>query len=473
MENFDVLVIGGGPAGYVAAIRAAQLGFNVACVDAFTRDGKPSLGGTCLNVGCIPSKAMLESSERFEMIQHEAAEHGINVGSVTTDIAKMLARKNGVVDKLTGGIAFLFKKNKVKSFHGLGKLLRQEDGGWIVGIDSEGAAGTEVKAKNVIIATGSNPRSLPLAPFGGNIVENSGALEFDKVPEKLGVIGAGVIGVELGSVWRRLGAQVTVLEALPGFLMPADAAVSKEALKQLQKQGLDFHFSVNISEVKDNGNNVTVKYEEGGNSVEATFDKLIVSIGRVPNTQGLGAENVGLALDERGFVKVDNHYATNLSGIYAIGDVVGGAMLAHKAEDEGVAVAERLAGQAGHVNYDAIPWIIYTSPEIAWVGLTEKAAQDKGYTVKTGQFPFSANGRALGHGDPRGFVKVVADAATDKVLGVHMVGPNVSELIAEAVSLMEFGGSAEDLGRTIHGHPTLSEAVKEAAMAVNKQAIHM
>ncbi len=468
METFDVLVIGGGPAGYVAAIRAAQLGFSVGCVDAFTRNGKPSLGGTCLNVGCIPSKAMLDSSEKYEMIGHEAAEHGITVTGLQADIATMLGRKNSVVDKLTGGIAFLFKKNKIKSFHGLGKLVRQEDGGWVVD-----AAGSEVKAKNVIVATGSNPRSLPMAPFGGNIVENSGALEFDKVPETLGVIGAGVIGVELGSVWRRLGAQVTVLEALPGFLLPADAAVSKEALKQLQKQGLDFHFSVNITDVKDNGNNVTVKYEEGGNSVEATFDKLIVSIGRVPNTQGLGAEQVGLSLDERGFVKIDEHYRTNLPGVYAIGDVVGGAMLAHKAEDEGVAVAERIAGQAGHVNYATIPWIIYTSPEIAWVGLTEKAAQEQGFTVKTGQFPFSANGRALGHGDPRGFVKVVADAATDRVLGVHMVGPNVSELIAEVVSLMEFGGSAEDLGRTIHGHPTLTEAVKEAALAVNKQAIHM
>ncbi len=473
MDTYDVLVIGGGPGGYVAAIRAAQLGFSVACVDAYSRDGKPSLGGTCLNIGCIPSKALLDSSEKFELLSHEYADHGITVEGVKIDLAKMLGRKAGVVDKLTGGVAYLFKKNKIKSYHGYGKLMRQDADGWVVQIGFEGQAGSEVKAKHVIVATGSNPRALPLAPFGGNIVENSGALEFSEVPKRLGVIGAGVIGVELGSVWRRLGAQVTVLEALPGFLLPADPAVSKEALKQFQKQGLDFHFSVNITEVKDNGTSVSVTYTEKDQSVSAEFDKLIVSIGRVPNTFGLGGENVGLELDERGFVKIDAHYRTNLANVYAIGDVVGGAMLAHKAEDEGVAVAELIAGQAGHVNYDVIPWVIYTSPEIAWAGLTEQAAKDRGLTVKTGQFPFSANGRALGHGDPRGFVKVVADANTDKVLGVHMVGPNVSELIAEAVTLMEFGGSAEDLGRTVHAHPTLSEAVKEAAMGVGKMAIHL
>ena len=473
MDTYDVLVIGGGPGGYVAAIRAAQLGFSVACVDAYSRDGKPSLGGTCLNIGCIPSKALLDSSEKFELLSHEYADHGITVEGAKIDLAKMLGRKAGVVDKLTGGVAYLFKKNKIKSYHGYGKLTRQDGDGWVVQIGFEGQASSEVKAKHVIVATGSNPRSLPLASFGGNIVENSGALEFSEVPKRLGVIGAGVIGVELGSVWRRLGAQVTVLEALPGFLLPADPAVSKEALKQFQKQGLDFHFSVNITEVKDNGTSVSVTYTEKDQSVTAEFDKLIVSIGRVPNTFGLGGENVGLELDERGFVKIDAHYRTNLANVYAIGDVVGGAMLAHKAEDEGVAVAELIAGQAGHVNYDVIPWVIYTSPEIAWAGLTEQAAKDRGLTVKTGQFPFSANGRALGHGDPRGFVKVVADANTDRVLGVHMVGPNVSELIAEAVTLMEFGGSAEDLGRTVHAHPTLSEAVKEAAMGVGKMAIHL
>ncbi|WP_034385609.1 dihydrolipoyl dehydrogenase [Deinococcus sp. YIM 77859] len=468
MDAYDVLVIGGGPAGYVAAIRAAQLGFRVACVDAFTRNGKPSLGGTCLNVGCIPSKALLDSSEKFEMITHEAQEHGIQVSGASVNVGRMMGRKESVVDKLTGGIAYLFKKNKVTSYHGLGRLVRQDGDAWIVD-----AAGTEVRAKNVIVATGSQPRQLPLAPFGGNVVDNEGALSFAQVPGKLGVIGAGVIGVELGSVWRRLGAQVTILEALPGFLMAADEAVSKEALKQLQKQGLDFHFGVNITDVQQDESGVTVTYEERGEAVTARFDKLIVSIGRVPNTQGLGAEAVGLSLDERGFVRVDDHYRTNLPGVYAIGDVVGGAMLAHKAEEEGVAVAELIAGQAGHVNYDVIPWVIYTSPEIAWAGLTEKQAKEKGLKVRTGQFPFSANGRALGHGDPRGFVKVVADADTDKILGVHMVGPNVSELIGEAVTLMEFGGSAEDLGRTVHAHPTLSEVVKEAALATDKRALHM
>lgn len=468
MDSYDVLVIGGGPAGYVAAIRAAQLGFRVACVDAFERGGKASLGGTCLNVGCIPSKAMLDSSERFEMITHEAGEHGIQVDGARVDLGKMLGRKDSVVDKLTGGVAFLFKKNKVASFHGLGRLVRQDEGGWVVD-----AAGTEVVARHVIVATGSSPRELPLAPFGGHIVENSGALAFTQVPQRLGVIGAGVIGVELGSVWRRLGAQVTILEALPGFLMAADDAVSKEALKQFQKQGLEFHFGVNISAVTQDDSGVTVTYTEKEQEVTARFDKLIVSIGRVPHTAGLGAEAVGLELDERGFVKVDGHYRTNLPGVYAIGDVIGGAMLAHKAEEEGVALAETLAGQAGHVNYDVVPWVIYTSPEIAWAGLTEKGAREQGLSVRTGQFPFSANGRALGHGDTRGFVKVIADANTDKILGVHMVGPNVSELIGETVAIMEFGGSAEDLARTVHAHPTLSEVVKEAALATDKRALHM
>ncbi|WP_407538152.1 dihydrolipoyl dehydrogenase [Deinococcus radiomollis] len=467
MDSYDVMVIGGGPAGYVAAIRAAQLGFKVACVDAFERNGKGSLGGTCLNVGCIPSKALLDSSEKFEMIQHEAQEHGITVDGAKIDVAKMLARKDSVVDKLTGGVAFLFKKNKVTSIFGLGKLVRLEGEGWVVD-----AAGTEVLAKHVIVATGSSPRALPGVQWSERIVENSGALTIPEVPQKLGVIGAGVIGVELGSVWRRLGAQVTILEALPGFLLAADAAVSKLALREFQKQGLDFHFSVRVESIVDTGNSVKVTYTEKEQAVEAEFDRLIVSVGRVPHTAGLGAEAVGLELDERGFVKVDGHFATNLKGVYAIGDVIGGAMLAHKAEDEGVALAEQLAGQSGHVNYDTVPWVIYTTPEIAWAGLTEQAAVAKGLNVKTGQFPFSANGRALGHGDTRGFVKVVADADTDRILGVHMVGPNVSEMIAEAVVIMEFGGSAEDLARTVHAHPTLSEAVKEAAMAVDKRAIH-
>ena len=467
MDTYDVVVIGGGPAGYVAAIRAAQLGFKVACIDSFERNGKPALGGTCLNVGCIPSKAMLDSSEKYEMILHEAAEHGIQVTGASIDLSKMLARKDGVVEKMSGGVTFLFKKNKIASLHGLGKLERSEGDTWIVSV-----AGTEVAAKNVIVATGSSPRSLPGVAFSERIVENSGALTLPEVPQRLGVIGAGVIGVELGSVWRRLGASVTVLEALPGFLMAADAAISKAALREFQKQGLDFHFGVQIGKIEDTGSSVKVSYTEKEQTVEAEFDRLIVAVGRVPHTAGLGADAVGLQLDERGFVKVDAHFRTNLKGVYAIGDVIGGAMLAHKAEDEGVALAEQLAGQAGHVNYDAVPWVIYTSPEIAWAGLTEQEAVKRGLKVKTGQFPFTANGRATGHGDTRGFVKVVADADTDRILGVHMLGGGVSELIAEAVSVMEFGGSAEDLARTVHAHPTLSEAVKEAAMAVDKRAIH-
>lgn len=468
METFDILVIGGGPAGYVAAIRGAQLGFKTACVDAFTRADKPSLGGTCLNVGCIPSKALLDTSEKVEVAQHDFKEHGISIENLQVDIAQMMARKDGVVDKLTAGIAYLFKKNKVTSYSGYGKLLRKEEGSWIID-----AGGTEVKAKHVIIATGSSPRELPLAPFGGNIVENSGALQFDRVPERLGMIGAGVIGLELGSVWRRLGSKVTILEAMPQLLATADAAIAKEALKQFQSQGLDFHFGVSVKEIVDNGNTVQVTYTEKDTDVTAEFDKLIVCAGRVPNTRGLGAEEVGLKLDERGFITTDAHYKTNLENVYAVGDVIGGAMLAHKAEEEAIAAVELIAGQAGHVNYDVIPWVMYTSPEIAWVGLTEAQAKEKGLSIKTGQFPFSANGRALGHGDARGFIKVIADATTDKVLGVHMIGGNVSELIGEAVTLMEFGGSAEDLGRTIHAHPTLSEVLKEAALAVNKSAIHM
>ena len=467
-----MIVIGGGPAGYVAAIRAAQLGFRVACIDAFERGGKPALGGTCLNVGCIPSKAMLDSSEKYEMITHEAADHGIQVQGASIDLPRMLARKDGVVEKMSSGVAFLFKKNKVASLHGTGRLERRDGERWVVGVAGGDGTKTEVAGTHVIVATGSSPRSLPGVSFGERIVENSGALTLPEVPKKLGVIGAGVIGVELGSVWRRLGASVTVLEALPGFLLAADSAISKAALREFQKQGLDFHFGVQLGEIEDTGNSVRVTYSENGQEVQAEFDRLIVAVGRVPHTAGLGAQEAGLALDERGFVKVDAHFRTNLPGVYAIGDVVGGAMLAHKAEEEGVALAEQLAGKAGHVNYDVVPWVIYTSPEIAWAGLTEQEATKRGLKVRTGQFPFSANGRATGHGDTRGFVKVIADEATDRILGVHMLGGGVSELIAEAVNVMEFGGSAEDLARIVHAHPTLSEAVKEAALAVDKRAIH-
>jgi len=467
MDIFDVLVIGGGPGGYVGAIRAAQLGFKTACIDAFeNKQGKSSLGGTCLNVGCIPSKALLDSSEKFEMAGHEFAEHGITLENLRVDLGKMHGRKDGVVNKLTGGVAFLFKKNKITSLHGYGSLERREGDLWIVKVGE-----IEYGAKNVVIATGSAARGLDMAPLSDKIVDNVGALEFPEVPKRLGVIGAGVIGVELGSVWRRLGADVTVLEAAPGFLTAADEGIAKEALKQFQKQGLKFSFGISIESVDSSGAGVTVHYLDNGEKKVLEVDKLVVAVGRVPYTQNLGAEKVGLELDARGFVKIDSHYHTNLPGVYAIGDVVGGAMLAHKAEDEGVACAEIIAGQAGHVNYDVVPWVIYTSPEIAWAGKTEQQLVLEGTAYKVGQFPFSANGRALGHGDSRGFVKVIADASSDRLLGVHMVGPNVSELIAEAVTVMEFAGSAEDLARTIHAHPTLSEAVKEAALGVDKRTI--
>ncbi len=467
MQVFDVVVIGGGPGGYVAAIRSAQLGFKTACIDETTgKDGKLSLGGTCLNVGCIPSKALLDSSENYEKL-HELGIHGISVEGVKLDVSKMIARKDQIVSKLTGGINMLFKKNGVTPIHARGTLVRQDGDTWVIK-----AGDTEVGAKNVILATGSSPRHLPFAAVDNEtILDNVGALELQAVPERLGVIGAGVIGLELGSVWRRLGSKVTVLEAMPDFLAAADELVAKEALKQFKAQGLDMHMGVNIEGVETSGKGVTIRYQEGGEAKTLEVDKLIVSVGRVPNTNGLGAEAVGLALDARGFIVTD-HYRTNLPGVWAIGDVIGGAMLAHKAEDEGIAVAEILAGQAGHVNYETIPWVIYTSPEIAWVGKTEQALKAAGVEYRAGRFPFAANGRALGHNDTRGFIKVLADAKTDRILGVHMIGPNVSEILAEAVAVMEFGGSSEDLARTMHAHPTLSEVLKEAALAVDKRAIH-
>ncbi len=461
MDIFDLIVIGAGPGGYVAAIRAAQLGLKTACIDDWTtKDGKPSLGGTCLNVGCIPSKALLDSSHTFEHLQH-LDDHGIVVEGVKLDVAQMIARKNQVVSKLTGGIAMLFKSAKVTSLHGRGRLVRRDGETWVVAVGDQ-----EVGAKHVLIATGSSPRTLPIAPFDGDkIVDNAGALDFTSVPERLGVIGAGVIGLELGSVWRRLGSKVTVLEAMPDFLAAADTAVSREALKQFKKQGLELHMGVSIESVDTSDGVVVLKYREGDAEHTLEVDKLIVAVGRAPNTNGLGAEAVGLKLSDRGFVETDQ-FRTNLPNVWAIGDVIGGAMLAHKAEEEGIAVAETLAGQAGHVNYDTIPWVIYTSPEIAWVGKTEQQLKKDGVAYKSGSYPFSVNGRALAHNDTVGFVKILADAKTDKVLGVHMIGPSVSELLSEAVTVMEFGGSSEDIARTMHAHPTLSEVTKEAARKI-------
>ncbi|MBT9500790.1 MAG: dihydrolipoyl dehydrogenase [Burkholderiaceae bacterium] len=469
-KQFDVLVIGGGPGGYIAAIRAAQLGFNTACIDEWKNaTGGPAPGGTCTNVGCIPSKALLQSSEHFEHAGHHFADHGIGLSNLSIDVAKMLARKDQVVKQNNDGILYLFKKNKVSFFHGRGSFAAAKDGLYEVKVGDE-----SLLAKHVIIATGSNARALPGAAFDEeNILSNDGALRIGGVPKKLGVIGSGVIGLEMGSVWRRLGAEVTVLEAMPAFLSAVDEGVAKEAAKLFKKQGLKIELGVKISEVKSDKSGVTVSYADAKGAAQTlAVDKLIVSIGRVANTIGLNGEAVGLKLDERGAIVVDEECKTNLPNVWAVGDVVRGPMLAHKAEEEGVAVAERIAGQHGHVNFNTIPWVIYTSPEIAWVGQTEQQLKAEGRAYKAGQFPFMANGRARALGDTNGFVKMLADAKTDEILGVHIIGPFASELIAEAVVAMEFKASAEDIARICHAHPSLSESTKEAALAVDKRTLN-
>jgi dihydrolipoamide dehydrogenase len=472
-KSFDVVVIGGGPGGYIAAIRAAQLGFNTACIDEWKNDkGGPALGGTCTNVGCIPSKALLQSSEHYEHAGHAFAEHGIDVKGLSLNLAQMLARKDGVVKQNNDGVQYLFKKNKVTFFHGRGSFAKAGTSGYEIKV--AGAAEEVITTKHVIVATGSNARALPGAAFDESLIlSNTGALAITEVPKKLGIIGAGVIGLEMGSVWRRLGSEVTVLEALPTFLGAVDEQIAKEAQKLLAKQGLVVTLGVKIGDIKAGKKEVTVDYvDASGKAEKAVFDKLIVSIGRTPNTTGLNAEGIGLKLDERGFVAVDGDCKTNLPNVWAIGDVVRGPMLAHKAEEEGVAVAERIAGQHGHVNFNTVPWVIYTSPEIAWVGKTEQQLKADGVAYKAGTFPFLANGRARALGDTSGMVKVIADAKTDEVLGVHIVGPMASELIAEAVMAMEFRASSEDIARICHAHPSLSEATKEAALAVDKRALN-
>ncbi|HSI47328.1 MAG TPA: dihydrolipoyl dehydrogenase [Ideonella sp.] len=472
-KQFDVVVIGGGPGGYIAAIRAAQLGFNTACIDEWKNDkGGPAPGGTCTNVGCIPSKALLQSSEHFDHAGHAFADHGISVSDLKIDIAKMIGRKDAVVKQNNDGILYLFKKNKVSFFHGRGSFVAAKDGGYEIKV--AGAAEESLQAKHVIVATGSNPRQLPGAEFDESLIlSNDGALRIPAVPKKLGVIGSGVIGLEMGSVWRRLGAEVTILEALPAFLGAADESVAKEAAKVFKKQNLNIELGVKISSVTKAADSVTVAYTDAkGAEQSLVVDKLIVSIGRVANTIGLNPEAVGLKLDERGMVVVDGECKTNLPGVWAIGDVVRGPMLAHKAEEEGVAVAERIAGQHGHVNFNTVPWVIYTSPEIAWVGKTEQQLKADGVAYKAGQFPFLANGRARALGDTTGFVKFLADAKTDEILGVHIIGPMASELISEAVVAMEFKASAEDIARICHAHPSLSEATKEAALAVDKRTLN-
>ena len=473
-KNFDVIVIGGGPGGYIAAIRAAQLGFNVACIDEWKNSkGGPAPGGTCTNVGCIPSKALLQSSEHFEHAGHAFAEHGISLKELAIDVKKMLARKDAVVKQNNDGILYLFKKNKIAFFHGRGSFVKAVDGGYEIAVGEETLVG-----KQVVIATGSNARALPGAPFDeDNILSNDGALRVESVPKKLGLIGSGVIGLEMGSVWRRLGAEVTVLEALPTFLGAVDEQIAKEAHKAFVKQGLKIELGVKVGEINVTGKGskkgVSVSYANAkGEAQTLDVDKLIISIGRVPNTLGLNAEAVGLKLDERGAIVVDEECRTNLPGVWAVGDVVRGPMLAHKAEEEGVAVAERMAGQHGHVNFNTVPWVIYTSPEIAWVGQTEQQLKAAGRAYKAGTFPFLANGRARALGDTTGMVKFLADATTDEILGVHIVGPQASELISEAVVAMEFKASAEDIARICHAHPSLSEATKEAALAVDKRTLN-
>ena len=470
-QAFDVVVIGGGPGGYIAAIRAAQLGLSVACVDEWQgADGKAALGGTCTNVGCIPSKALLQSSENFEQAGHAFAEHGVKVKGLELDLAQMLKRKDKVVRQNNDGIVYLFKKNKVAFFHGRGSFAGSGRDGYSIAVGKE-----SLNAKHVVVATGSSARALPGAEFDEKLIlSNAGALAMADVPKRLGIVGAGVIGLELGSVWRRLGAQVTILEALPELLGAADEQIAREAAKVFAKQGLDIHLGAKISKVSLSKKNVTVQYAAGDTSSKTLeCDKLIVSIGRAPNTEGLNAAAAGLALDERGFIAVNEDCRTNLPNVWAIGDVVRGPMLAHKAEEEGAAVAERIAGKQPHVDFNTVPWVIYTAPEIAWVGKTEQQLRAEGIRYRAGTFPFSANARARALGETVGLVKFVADAATDQVLGVHIMGPFAGELIAEAVVAMEFRASSEDIGMICHAHPSLSEAMKEAALAVDKRALNI
>ncbi|MEP6709109.1 MAG: dihydrolipoyl dehydrogenase [Verrucomicrobiota bacterium] len=465
MENFDVVIIGSGPGGYVAAIRAGQLGLKTAIIE---KDKE--LGGTCLNVGCIPSKALLTSSDHFMFAKKEAAKHGIVIDNVNVDLNKMQQRKDKVVKTLTSGVRALMKGNKVTTFEGMGTIVAPGK----VSVKSSAGETQEIETKNIIIATGSVPIELPFAKFDGKtIVSSTEALCFTEAPKKFLVIGAGAIGLELGSVWSRLGSEVTTLEFLPRIALGFDLELSNLLQRSLTAQGMTFHLETKVTAVKSENGRVTTTATKGNEEVKFDADKVLVSVGRRPFSEGLGAEKVGIELDDKKRIKIDKNFRTNIEGIYAIGDVIAGPMLAHKAEDEGIACVEIIAGKSGHVNYDAIPGIIYTNPELAGVGLTEDQAQEKKIDICIGKFPFRANGRALANEDPDGMVKFVADAKTDRILGAHILQHAASELIAEAVSVMEFGGSSEDLGRTCHSHPTLSEAVKEAALAVEQRALHI
>ena len=467
---FDVVIVGSGPAGYVAAIRAAQLGLKTACIEkSLDSEGKSQLGGTCLNVGCIPSKALLDSSHRYSDALNHFSDHGIEVSKPKLDIPKMMKRKEKVVAQLTAGVGGLLKANKVSTIFGEAKVLNANQ------VQVSTLNKTEIiETKNIVIASGSLPINIPVAPIDhNNIVDSTGALEFKSVPKKLGIIGAGVIGLELGSVWARLGSEVTILEAMDDFLPMADSKISKDVLKEFNKQGLNINLSSKVTSAKSNTKNVKVSFENQDGNAELSFDKLIVAVGRKPNTKNLFDENSGLLLDEKGFIPVNDFCETRVKNIWAVGDVVRGPMLAHKASEEGVMVVERIAGKHAEMHYDLVPSVIYTHPEVAWVGKNEAELLESGIEFKTGSFPFAASGRALATGESAGFVKVIAHKKTDTILGVHAFGPSAADIVQQGVVAMEFGASAEDLGLTIFSHPTVSEALHEAAMAVNGNAIHI
>lgn len=472
MADYDVIVIGAGPGGYVAAIRCAQLGLKTACIDKWIgEDGKAKLGGTCLNVGCIPSKALLDSSHHYYSINNKIQDHGIKVEGAKLDINTMMKRKEAIVNKLTAGVATLFIKNKVEWLKGTARLLSESKVEVTSSEDNKEV--NELTAKNIIIAVGSESSQLDLIETDGDrVVDSSGALAFTEVPKRFGVIGGGVIGLEMGSVWNRLGAETIVFNRSDKFLRNVDQEIAKAAFKELQGQGLDFRLGAHLTKIEKNKSGVTVHYEDKNGANSESFDKLLIATGRKPNTEHLCQHEVGLIMNQRGFIEVDDLCRTSLSGVYAIGDAVRGPMLAHKASEEGVAVAEMVAGQSAHVDFNKVPWVIYVWPEIAWVGQTSEQLNEKGISYNSGMYPMFANGRAMAMNESAGLIKVLSDAHTDEILGVHIYAPNASEIIAEAVVAMEFSASAEDLARTIHAHPTLSEALHEAALGCEKRAIH-